>query len=109
MPLEPRSALADWRDGQLNVQTGRSTPFRARKELAAALGVPEAAVHVIVPDYGGGFGGKHGSAVALEAARLARSAGRPVKVRWSRAEEFRWGYCRPAALIDASATPAQPG
>ena len=102
VPLEPRSAVATWRDGHLTVWTGTSTPFRARRELAEALGLPEPSVHVIVPDYGGGFGGKHGSSVAAEAARLSRVAGRPVKVQWSRHEEFHWGYLRPAALIDIS-------
>jgi CO/xanthine dehydrogenase Mo-binding subunit/aerobic-type carbon monoxide dehydrogenase small subunit (CoxS/CutS family) len=100
VPVEPRSAVASWHDGQLTVWTGTSTPFRARRELAQALGLPEPRVRVIVPDYGGGFGGKHGSSVAVEAARLARSAGRPVKVQWNRHEEFHWGYLRPAALID---------
>jgi nicotinate dehydrogenase subunit B len=102
VPMEPRSAVAAWRDGQLTVWTGTSTPFRARRELAEALGLAEADVHVIVPDYGGGFGGKHGSSVAVEAARLARSAGGPVKVQWNRHEEFHWGYLRPAALIDVA-------
>jgi CO/xanthine dehydrogenase Mo-binding subunit len=60
-------------------------------------------VRVIVPDFGGGFGGKHGSVVALEAARLARATGQPVKVQWSRADEFTAGYLRPAAVIDVSA------
>ena len=100
VPLEPRSAVAAWHDGHLTVWTGTSTPFRARRELAQALGVPEPRVHVIVPDYGGGFGGKHGSTVAAEAARLSRAAGRPVRVQWNRHEEFHWGYLRPAALID---------
>jgi nicotinate dehydrogenase subunit B len=104
VPLEPRSAVAAWRDGHLTVWTGTSTPFRARRELAEALGLPEPQVHVIVPDYGGGFGGKHGSTVAVEAARLARSAGRPVKVQWNRHEEFHWGYLRPAALLDISSS-----
>jgi isoquinoline 1-oxidoreductase len=104
VPLEPRSAVAVWRDGDLRVWTGTSTPFRARRELAGALGLPEHRVHVTVPDYGGGFGGKHGSSVAAEAARLARAAGGPVKVQWSRHEEFHWGYLRPAALIDVSAS-----
>jgi nicotinate dehydrogenase subunit B len=108
VPLEPRSALARWDGGRLTVWTATSTPFRARQELAAELGINEANVHVIVPDFGGGFGGKHGSVVALEAARLARAAGRPVKVQWSRADEFRSGYLRPAAVIDvaSSADPA---
>jgi isoquinoline 1-oxidoreductase len=104
VPLEPRSAVAVWRDGDLRVWTGTSTPFRARRELAGALGLPEHRVHVTVPDYGGGFGGKHGSSVAAEAARLARAAGGAVKVQWSRHEEFHWGYLRPAALIDVSAS-----
>jgi isoquinoline 1-oxidoreductase len=49
---------------------------------------------------GGGFGGKHTAEAAVEAARLARAAGKPVSVRWTREEEFRWAYCRPAALVE---------
>jgi nicotinate dehydrogenase subunit B len=102
VPLEPRAAVARWADGRLTVWTGTSTPFRARGEVAGALGIAESDVEIIVPDYGGGFGGKHGGAVAIEAARLARAAGRPVKVQWSRDEEFHQGYLRPAALLDVS-------
>ncbi len=103
-PLEPRAALARWDGDELTVWAATSTPFRARNELAAGLGIDDAAVHVIVPDFGGGFGGKHGSVVALEAARLARIAGRPVKVQWSRADEFTGGYLRPAAVIDVASS-----
>ncbi len=102
VPLEPRAALARWDGDHLIVWTATSTPFRARRELAAELGMAQDRVHVVVPDFGGGFGGKHGSAVAADAARLARSAGRPVKVWWSRAEEFGAGYLRPAAFIDVT-------
>ncbi len=108
-PLEPRAALARWSGDELTVWTATSTPFRARQELAAALGVPEAAVQVVVPDFGGGFGGKHGSVVALEAARLARAAGQPVQVAWTRAEEFTAGYLRPAAVIDVASSAMRPG
>jgi CO/xanthine dehydrogenase Mo-binding subunit/aerobic-type carbon monoxide dehydrogenase small subunit (CoxS/CutS family) len=104
VPLEPRSAIAVWRDGHLTVWTGTSTPFRARRELGRAFGMEEDRVHVIVPDYGGGFGGKHGGSVAVEAARLSRAAGRPVKVQWSRHEEFHCGYLRPAAVIDVGSS-----
>jgi nicotinate dehydrogenase subunit B len=102
VPLEPRAALAHWDGGELTVWVATSTPFRARGELADALGLDPARVQVIVPDFGGGFGGKHGSVVALEAARLARAAGRPVRVQWSRPDEFTAGYLRPAALIDVA-------
>src|SRR5450755_4163203 len=108
-PLEPRSALARWQDGRLTVWTGTSTPFRARTELAATLDLPDEAVQVVVPDYGGGFGGKHGSVVALEAARLARAAGRPVHVQWNRQEEFQHSYLRPAAIIDVSSAAGPDG
>ena len=104
VPLEPRAALARWSGDELVVWTATSTPFRARGELAKALDIAESGVHVIVPDFGGGFGGKHGSAVALEAARLARAVGCPVKVQWSRADEFTVGYLRPAAVIDVAAS-----
>ena len=103
-PLEPRSALASWDGGRVTIWTGTSTPFRARSETAAALGLSEADVRVVVPDYGGGFGGKHGGRIAIEAARLARAAGQPVRVQWSRDEEFHLGYLRPAAVIDVSAS-----
>jgi isoquinoline 1-oxidoreductase len=57
-------------------------------------------VRVVVPDTGSAYGGKHTGETAIEAARLAKAAGRPVKVCWSRAEEFTWAYARPAAVID---------
>jgi isoquinoline 1-oxidoreductase len=110
VPMEPRSALAQWRDdGGVTVWTGTSTPFRARGELAAALGLAQDQVQVVVPDYGGGFGGKHGSVVALEAARLARATGGPVRVQWTRPEEFQGSYLRPAAVIDVSSAAGADG
>jgi CO/xanthine dehydrogenase Mo-binding subunit/aerobic-type carbon monoxide dehydrogenase small subunit (CoxS/CutS family) len=109
VPLEPRAALARWDGGELTVWAATSTPFRARRELAGGLGVSEENVHVIVPDFGGGFGGKHGAVVALEAARLARSAGLPVKVAWTRADEFTAGYLRPAAIIDVASSASAAG
>ncbi|MFL5750333.1 MAG: molybdopterin cofactor-binding domain-containing protein [Chloroflexota bacterium] len=100
-PMETRVAVAEWaEDGRVTIWAGTQTPFGAREEVAEAMAIPEASVRVIVPDFGGGFGGKHAGDVAVEAARLARAAGSPMKVRWSREDEFRHGYVRPAALID---------
>ena len=100
-PLETRVALAAWtEDGRLTVWTGTQVPFGVRAALAEELGLPEERVRVIAPDTGGGFGGKHAAGVAIEAARLARAVGRPVKVRWTRPEEFTEGHLRPAAVID---------
>src|SRR5205823_2159842 len=56
-------------------------------------------VRVITPYVGGGFGGKSASNQAIEAARLAKAAGRPVQVVWDRAEEFFYDTFRPAAVV----------
>jgi isoquinoline 1-oxidoreductase len=52
---------------------------------------------------GSGYGGKHTGEAAIEAARLAKAAGKPVKVVWTRSEEFTWAYFRPAGLIEITA------
>ena len=103
-PLEPRAAVAEWTDGKLTVWTGTQNPFGCRSELARAFHLPEDRVRVIVPDFGSGFGGKHTGEAGVEAARLAQGAGRPVSLRWTRAEEFTWAYFRPAALIAIEAS-----
>jgi len=101
-PLEPRAALAEWDNGALTVWTGTQRPFGVRPELAEAFKIPEDRVRVIVPDFGSAYGGKHSGECAIEAARLARAAAKPVKLVWSREEEFTWGYFRPAGVIEVS-------
>jgi isoquinoline 1-oxidoreductase len=108
-PLEPRAAVAEWKDGKLTVWTGTQRPFGVRGELTAAFRVPDDRVRVIVPDTGAGYGGKHTGEATVEAARLAREAGRPVKLVWTREEEFTWAYFRPAGVIDIKAGASQDG
>jgi isoquinoline 1-oxidoreductase len=102
-PLEPRAAVAEWKDDKFTIWTGSQRPFGVRSEVARALGVPEDKVRVIVPDTGSGYGGKHSGECAIEAARLARAVGKPVKLVWTREEEFTWAYFRPAGVIDVGA------
>jgi isoquinoline 1-oxidoreductase len=99
-PLEPRAAVAEWNGDKLTVWTGTQRPFGVRGELAEAFHISEDKVRVIVPDTGSGYGGKHTGECAVEAARLARAAGKPVKLVWTREEEFTWAYFRPAGVID---------
>ena len=99
-PMEPRAAVAEWKDEQLTVWTGSQQPARVRGDLAQAFRIGQDKIRVIVPDTGGGFGGKHSGEVAVEAARLAKAAQKPVCVRWTREEEFTWAYFRPAGVID---------
>ncbi len=73
------------------------------KGLARTFSIPPERVRVIVPDTGSAYGGKHTVEAAVEAARLAKAAGKPVKVVWTRAEEFTWAYFRPAGVIEVTA------
>jgi CO/xanthine dehydrogenase Mo-binding subunit len=103
VPLEPRAAVAEWTDGKLPVWCGTQRPFGVRAQLAEAFRIPEDRVRVIVPDTGSAYGGKHTGEHAIEAARLAKAAGVPVKLVWTRGEEFSFGYARPAGVIDVKA------
>jgi isoquinoline 1-oxidoreductase len=98
-PMEPRAAVAEWDGDSLTVWAGTQRPFGTRGELAEAFAMEEANVRVIAPEIGGGFGGKSIYRPAWEAARLARIAGRPVRVAYTREEELTWSTFRPAALI----------
>jgi isoquinoline 1-oxidoreductase len=99
-PMETRAAVAHWHGDRLTVWTGTQRPFGTRQALANAFGIDETRVRVIVPDTGTGFGGKHDPETAISAARLAQAAHAPVKVHWTREEEFTHAYFRPAAVID---------
>jgi len=66
-------------------------------------------VRVLMPVMGSGYGGKHTGETAIEAARLARAAKRPVKLVWTREEEFTWAYFRPAGVIDVTSAARNDG
>jgi isoquinoline 1-oxidoreductase len=103
VPLEPRAALAQWIDGKLTVWTGTQRPFGVQEDLANIFKLPKEKVRVIMPDTGSGYGGKHSGEAAIEAARLAQEAKKPVKLVWTREEEFTWAYFRPGGVIEVSA------
>lgn len=103
VPLEPRAALAQWEDGKITVWTGTQRPFGVQEELADVFKLSKEKVRVIMPDTGSGYGGKHTGEAAIEAARLAKEAKKPVKLVWTRQEEFTWAYFRPAGVIEVQA------
>lgn len=103
-PLEPRTAVAEWSGGKVTIWTGTQGPFRVKGEVQSAFRLADDAVRVIVPDFGSGYGGKHTGEVAVEAARLAKAAGKPVMLCWTREEEFTWAYFRPAGVIEMEAS-----
>jgi isoquinoline 1-oxidoreductase len=110
-PIEPHAAAAEVKDGKATVWASTQAPFSLQPQIARALGFRVEDVRVITPYVGGGFGGKAPGQQAVEAARLAQAAGRPVQVAWTRAEEFFYDSFDPAAVVrvvsgmDASGRP----
>jgi isoquinoline 1-oxidoreductase len=98
-PMEPHAALCQIEGDKATVWASTQNPFGARDQIAGAIGFPAEKVRVITPFVGGGFGGKTNNQEAVEAARLAKLAGKPVQVMWSREEEFFYDTFRPAAVV----------
>lgn len=98
-PIEPRSATAVWnREPQLpalRVWAGTQDLFYVRDVLARNFSLGADQIEVQACRVGGGFGGRTLCTVELEAAVLAQAVGAPVKVHWSRAQEFAQGFQRP--------------
>ena len=88
VPIEPRAILAEWQGDHLTIWSSTQVPFAVRSGVAETLGVPQNQVRVIVPHLGGGFGAKCELGFESQVAALARVAGRPVKVVFSRRQEF---------------------
>ena len=94
--LEPRTAVAEFdARGHLQLWVGCQDVFYARDVVAKRLGLGEDQITVHAHRVGGAFGGKTICTVELEAAVLAQAVARPVKVRWTRTQEFRQGFHRP--------------
>jgi isoquinoline 1-oxidoreductase beta subunit len=91
-PMEPLAALARFVDGTLEIWAPTQSPQDARATVAEYLGIDEAAVTVNVTLLGGGFGRKSKPDFICEAAFLAREAGMPVRVQWSREDDIRHSY-----------------
>ena len=98
-PMEPRAALASWLDGNVTVWKSSRGVHVDREALARALDLPSERVRVVGPYLGGGFGNKDESRLAALAAVLAQRAERPVRIEYSRGDEFIAGRVRHAARL----------
>ncbi|MEP1230535.1 MAG: molybdopterin cofactor-binding domain-containing protein [Litorimonas sp.] len=91
-PMEPPAATAQWIDGKVECWSCTQHPQAARSTVASICEVPESDVKVNVTLLGGGFGRKSKPDYIVEAALIAREAGAPVKVTWTREDDVRHGY-----------------
>jgi CO/xanthine dehydrogenase Mo-binding subunit len=88
VPIEPRAVVAQWQGDKVTIWSSTQVPYAARAGVAHTLQIPEANVRIVVPLLGGGFGAKCDMHFEAQVAALSRAAKRPVKLVFSRREEF---------------------
>lgn len=98
-PMEPHTAVAEFKDGKMTIWSSTQSPFGTRDGVSRELALDPKNVRVITPYVGGGFGGKSSGRQSLEAARLAQITGKPVQVAFTRPEEFFFDTFDPASII----------
>ncbi|WP_159808175.1 xanthine dehydrogenase family protein molybdopterin-binding subunit [Litoreibacter roseus] len=97
--MEPMNATALYTGDALTIWSGNQAPLITRDKCAEAVGLDKDAVEVITPFLGGGFGRRGEFDFSRYAALVAKAVpGTPIKVTWSREEDMRHDFYRPAAL-----------
>ncbi|MEN4099721.1 MAG: molybdopterin cofactor-binding domain-containing protein, partial [Anaerolineaceae bacterium] len=87
--IEPHVVITYWdEDDRLVIRTSTQVPFHVRRILAPVLQLPIKRIRVIKPRIGGGFGGKQEILIEDVAAHLTIATGRPVRIEYTREEEF---------------------
>lgn len=108
-PLEPLNCIASWKDGKFEVWGGFQAPAFFASAAAKAFELDKSAIFVHLAPMGGAFGRKEKIDNAAEAMQLAKALGKPVKLVFSRPDEMRNSFYRPATFHKLSALAGKQG
>ena len=96
VPMEPMNCTARVAGDTAEVWAPTQNPPMAAEAVATILGIPQENVTIHVMRSGGAFGRRYYADFIMDTVLLARRAGRPVKVVWSREDDVRHDYFRAA-------------
>jgi nicotinate dehydrogenase subunit B len=100
--IGPSCAVADVQADQITVWSSTAGPYPLRGALAQMAGVPVEKIHLIHMEGAGSYGQNGSDDVAADALVLSRAVGRPVRVQWTREQEFIWEPKAPAMVMEVS-------